>query len=66
MDCPYCKKNIEALTGLQEVVKFEKHLKKCRKNPNNIVVSAFGKTAIVPKKNQDMIDALNIRADSGQ
>lgn len=66
MDCPYCKKDIYGMTGLQEIMKFEKHLPKCKKNPNNIVLSDGQRTAVVPINNENMMDALEIRAKSGQ
>jgi len=34
MDCPYCNKVINALTGLQEIQKFQKHLQTCKKHPD--------------------------------
>lgn len=66
MNCPYCQKTINAFTGLQELQKFEKHLRRCRKNPNNIVLSDGHKTVVTPTRPQDMNDALDIRAASGQ
>lgn len=54
------------MTGLQEAIAFEKHLRKCRKNPNNIVISDGEKTAVTPKRTQTLTDALEIRANSGQ
>lgn len=38
MECPHCKKDIYGMTGLQELQKFQKHLRSCRKNPNNKTV----------------------------
>jgi len=67
MNCPYCKRRINAFTGLQELQKFEKHLRKCRKSPANIVLEdAFGKTIVEPLRELDLRDALDIRAESGQ
>jgi hypothetical protein len=67
MNCPYCNREIQAMTGLQEIQKFEKHLKKCRKNPFNLVLpDAHGKVVITPLKVLSMRDALDIRAESGQ
>jgi len=66
MDCPYCKKDIYAMTGLQEIQKFQKHMRTCRKAPGRqTVVTAEGK---VVKQNPgvDMMEALEIRAKSGQ
>lgn len=66
MNCHYCAKNVFGWTGLQELQAFNKHLLKCRKNPNNIVLSDGRKTAITPIKQQHIGDALNIRHESGQ
>ena len=66
MNCPYCSKDIYALTGFQEAQKFEKHLRKCRKNPANIVITDGKRFAVTPKGNQNLLDALEIRAASGQ
>jgi len=72
MNCPYCQRHIYGLTGLIELRKFEKHLRRCRKNPVNKVLRACGesgkgrKKTIVISGNQTLEDALNIRADSGQ
>jgi hypothetical protein len=66
MNCPYCSKDIYGLTGLQEAQAFQRHLGKCRKNPNNIVLSDGRKTVVSPKRCQNLMDALSIRADSGQ
>lgn len=33
MNCPYCNKDIYALTGFQELQKYQKHLRKCKKRP---------------------------------
>lgn len=54
MNCPYCKKPIRAFSGLQEAVKFQTHLNKCRKRPVTVT------------RNPTLMDALVIRADSGQ
>lgn len=77
MNCPYCTKAINAFTGLQELQKFEKHLRTCRKNPANAKV----KIEPVPddpttaqaeqvvrsvRRPQTFMDALEIRAESGQ
>lgn len=66
MNCPYCKRVINAFTGLQELQKFQKHLARCRKNPNNLVLSDGQRTVVTPKQDQDLNDALAIRAASGQ
>lgn len=66
MNCPYCQKRVYGFTGLQEAQAFEKHLRKCRKNPNNIVISDGRRTAVTPKRTQTFMDALEIREGSGQ
>jgi hypothetical protein len=66
MDCPYCEKDIYGMTGLQEAQAFQKHLRKCKKNPNNVVGVVGGKKFIHNKKPQNLIDAVEIRAESGQ
>lgn len=66
MECPYCKKDIFGFTGLQELQKFHKHLPKCSKNPERIpVVTVDGKLA-KKKVYPSMMDALELRAKSGQ
>ena len=66
MKCPYCNKDIYGLTGLQELQKFHKHLRKCKKNPElkTVITSEGDLKKINP--NPSMMDALNIRHDSGQ
>jgi 2-C-methyl-D-erythritol 4-phosphate cytidylyltransferase len=66
MNCPYCKKTVYGLTGLQEAQAFTKHLRRCRKNPNNIVISDGNRTAVTPKRVQGLVEALEIRAGAGQ
>lgn len=66
MKCPYCERRVRGVTGLQELQAFQKHLPRCRKNPNNIVLSDGRRTVVVPLKRQTMNDALEIRAESGQ
>jgi hypothetical protein len=67
MNCPYCEKTVFGMTGLQEVRNFEKHLRTCRKNPANIVLpDAGGKSVLMPLWRQNLMEALEIRADSGQ
>lgn len=65
MKCPYCNKEIFGWTGLQEAQKFQKHLNRCRKNPANCVLSD-GKRTVMTPKNHSLLDALEIRAESGQ
>ena len=66
MNCPYCNREIFGWTGLMELQKFNKHLSKCRKNPNNIVLRDGRKVAVTPIKEQGINDALTIRHESGQ
>lgn len=81
MNCPYCNKVINAFTGLQELQKFQKHLTKCRKNPANLPelpppgpvvdnpTEAQAKAALLStqkRRQNTMMDALEIRAESGQ
>jgi len=69
MNCPYCKRTVgQPLdTGFMEASKFRKHLAKCRKNPNNLVLpDAGGKTVVTPLRDQTLLDALEIRSESGQ
>ena len=54
------------MTGFQEILAFNKHLRKCSRNPGNIVISDGRSTAVTPIKEQTILDALNIRAESGQ
>ena len=66
MDCPYCDKDIYGMTGLQEIQKFQKHMKTCRKAPSrHSVVTDEGKIKKVNKE-IDIMEALEIRAESGQ
>ena len=66
MNCPFCKREIYAMTGLQEIQKFEKHLVKCKKNPKRktIVTEEGNIEVFVPYTH--MMEALEIRANSGQ
>jgi hypothetical protein len=68
MDCPYCKKDIYGLTGLQELQAFQKHLRKCKKVPRSphSLVSPQGKALQVSDNPANMLTALEIRAHSGQ
>lgn len=66
MNCPYCNKYIYGLTGLQELQKFQKHLGTCKQHPDRqTVVTPDGKIK-TPQTPTTLLDALNIRADSGQ
>lgn len=66
MNCPYCQKHINGLTGLQELQKFNKHLRVCRKHPDRKIM--VGPTGDLKKENppSDLLNALNVRFDSGQ
>lgn len=65
MNCPYCNRDINAWTGLQEAQKFQRHLSTCRKNPRNIVIKD-GKRVAVGSRGATLLSALEIRAESGQ
>jgi hypothetical protein len=65
MNCPYCNKQINALTGLMELQKFKKHLNRCKKNPDRVIVVSK-KGNIMNGTKTTLMDALNIRAESGQ
>lgn len=66
MNCPYCNKEIFGMTGLQELQKFQKHLRKCRKNP--AIQTAVNEDGDIKKiaPRPGMLEALEIRAESGQ
>lgn len=64
MNCPFCNKRIEGMTGLQEASKFQKHLGGCKKNPNSL--SFVEKDGEIKLKSISLLDALTIRAQSGQ
>lgn len=66
MNCPYCKRKVNGLTGFDELRKFAAHLARCRKNPDNIVLTDGHKTVVTSVKYQTMNDALEIRSKSGQ
>lgn len=52
-------------TGFMEARKFQSHLSKCRKNPSNIVIRN-GKRTAVGSRGVTLLQALEIRAESGQ
>lgn len=66
MNCPWCKKEIFAITGLQELQKFQKHSRKCKKNPNKIVTEIQPHVRIEKPQELTMMEALEVRAESGQ
>jgi hypothetical protein len=66
MNCPYCQKMIAGFTGLLEAQRFQKHLARCRKNPNNIVMTDGVRTVVTPKRHQGLHEAVSIRCNSGQ
>lgn len=69
MKCPHCKRTVgQPLdTGFMEAQKFQNHLRRCRKAPNNIVLKdAFGKTVVEPLWEPDLMEAVEERARSGQ
>ncbi len=66
MKCPNCSKEIRGLTGLQELKKFQKHLQTCRKNPKRqTLVDEDGNTSVFVQPTT-LLEALDIRANSGQ
>ena len=64
MNCPYCNKRIIGMTGLMEAQNLRKHLNKCKKNPSNTITD--GVETVMLGKKHDLLDALKVRADSGQ
>lgn len=66
MNCPYCERQVDGMTGLIELRNFQRHLAKCTKNPNNIVLREGWRIVVTPKTHQDINEALKIRAESGQ
>ena len=71
MNCPYCNKEVYGLTGLQELQKFNKHLRKCKKYPDRVVIPAsIDESGQLQKPvnatSVSLLDALEIRANSGQ
>lgn len=66
MNCPYCQKKVYGLTGFAEAQKFQKHLRVCQNNPNNIVMTDGVRTVVTPKRKQALFEAVKIRAESGQ
>lgn len=66
MNCPYCHKGINAWTGLQEAKKLQTHLYKCRKNPRNVVLTDGKCTVVAAGGGQGLLEALEVRAKSGQ
>lgn len=65
MNCPYCNKAIIAWTGLQELQKFNKHLRTCKKHPGRQMnITEQGLKEQNPPS--DLLNALNIRHESGQ
>lgn len=70
MNCPFCKRKINGMTGLKEIVKFQKHLVNCKENPKRKMVVnneyGEGKLFINVTPFPSMEEALKIRNDSGQ
>ena len=64
MRCPYCKKRIVGFTGLQEANKFAVHLDRCPRNRDNIL--SDGVRWVSLGKRYSLMDAVKIRAESGQ
>lgn len=53
------------MTGFIEAQNFNKHLNKCKKNPNRIVLTD-GKNTVSVTCGHTLKDALEIRVESGQ
>ena len=53
MNCPYCGKQVHGWTGLHELLRLRKHLKRCKKN-------------LRQGQEHSIMDALRIRSNSGQ
>ena len=70
MNCPFCNRRIDAMTGLKEIIKFQKHLVNCKKNPKRKMVVNNGYDAAKLFINMtpfpSMEEALKLRAESGQ
>lgn len=66
MKCPYCNKYIHALTGLQELQKFQNHLRACKKHPDRVKIVDSEGNLRQQTPNPDMNQALKIRHESGQ
>lgn len=68
MNCPYCARKIGRPldTGLVEVQKFQRHLARCRKNPNNVTLTDGKRWAVTPIRHQSIQEAMDIRSKSGQ
>lgn len=64
MNCPYCNRKINAFTGLQELTKFNTHLRTCKKHPNR--VSHVDEDGRISTVNIQTKSALTLRAESGQ
>lgn len=66
MKCPYCDKEVYGFTGLQELLNFQRHMRRCRKSPfRQTVVNRRGEIA-VKNKPIELDEALMIRHESGQ
>lgn len=66
MNCPYCNKHIFGITGLQELQKFRKHLRTCRKHPGRKMVVDENDKLKEINPGTSLLKALDIRHDSGQ
>lgn len=65
MNCPYCNREIYSLTGLMEALKFQRHLRRCRKHPLKIELDdGTRKVRVNPPVSFD--EALRIRMESKQ
>jgi hypothetical protein len=64
--CPYCRKFVIGITGHDELYKFHEHLGRCKRNPNNVVMTDGVRTVVTPRRVQGIGEALDIRAKSKQ
>lgn len=66
MNCPYCDKYIPGITGLQEAQNFSKHLRKCKKHPDRQTLADEDGKLKQQNPPTTLLDAVEIRANSGQ
>ena len=66
MECPWCNKNIYAMTGLQELQKFRRHSAKCKKNPQHTLAITKNGGLVKVSRPINILEALDSRAKSGQ
>jgi len=66
MKCEYCGKKIDAMTGLKEIQKYQKHLNKCKKYEQILMKVVTPNTICVRGPHNNMNDALQSRINSEQ